>query len=255
MKAIHSKVALDLYRLQINWAIKFLGFFVFLQIARPFVAMIPFVNMNNKINFGNYFDTAFTFGNIFALVVGIIVASSFLTYYVRSGVTRKDFFKGAAIASIGLSISIPIVSSLFYVLLNLFIKFTGFPYMENSELATRVIDIDDGFVGEMIQTIILPPFVTFESSWLLAMALFTLNILTYYVIGWFIGSAFYRFGVPIGLVSILISFIVIYIRDFLLNHAMSSDFSLLVAFLSATAFVVILLWLIKQFTKRLAIAV
>lgn len=255
MKAIYSKVALDLYKIQFSWALSFLGFFIFLQIARPIVAMIPFINMNKKINFGNYFDTVFTFSNIFMLVIGIIVASSFLSYYVRNGVTRKDFFKGATIASVGLSISIPIVSSLFYTLLNIFIKFTGFPFMENSELTTRVIDSDDGFVGEIIQIIILPPFVTLESSWLLAMALFTLNVLTYYVIGWFIGSAFYRFGVPIGLVSILLSFIVIYMRDFLLNHAMNSDTSLLLAFFGATAFVMILLWLIKQFTKRLAITV
>lgn len=98
MKTIHSKVALDLYTVQFSWALKFLGFFIFLQIARPLVAMIPFINMNNKVNIGNYFDTVFTFSNIFMLVIGIIVASSFLSYFVRNGVTRKDFFKGAAIA-------------------------------------------------------------------------------------------------------------------------------------------------------------
>lgn len=255
MKTIHSKVALDLYTVQFSWALKFLGFFIFLQIARPLVAMIPFINMNNKVNIGNYFDTVFTFSNIFMLVIGIIVASSFLSYFVRNGVTRKDFFKGAAIASIGLSISIPIVASLFYALLNIIRKFTGFPYMENSELTNQVINIDDGFVGEIVQMIILPPFVPLESSWLLAIGLFTLNILTYYIIGWFIGSSFSRFGVPVGLLSIVLSFIVIYMRDFLLNHALNSDSSFFIASLSSLVFVVILLWIIRQTTKRIAIKV
>lgn len=255
MKAIHSKVALDLYRIQFDWAIKFLSFFVFLQIARPLMEKVPFLKVNDKINIGNYFDTVFIFSNIFMLVLGIIMSTRFLSHYVRSGVTRKDFFKGATSASIGLSINLPILASLFYIILNGIMKFTPLSFMENSKLTNHIIDSDDGFVAELVQIIVLPPFVTFESSSLLALVLFTLNVLTYYVIGWFIGSAFYRFGVPIGLFSILASIIVIYIRDFLLNNAVHSDFSLFIAILVGLVLIVILLILIKQFTKRIAIKV
>ena len=91
-KAIFPKVAVDLYIVQLLWSLSFLGFFLFIQIAKPLLAMIPLLKMNDKINIGNYFDTVFIASNIFMLVIGIIVTLGLLPYYVSIGVTRRDFF-------------------------------------------------------------------------------------------------------------------------------------------------------------------
>ena len=261
-KKIFPKVAIDLYIVQLIWALGFLGILLLIQIAKPLLAMVPLLKMNDKINIGNYFDTVFVSSNIFMLVIGIIVTLGFLPYYVNNGVTRKDYFKGVTIASVGLSISIPIVASVIYVLQNFIMKVTNLPFVENSTLANQVVDTGDGFIGELIQSIIMTPFVELESSWLLAITVFALNIFTYYVVGWLIGSGFYRFGVPVGLLCIVIAFIVVYTQDLLLSSALglpvhdtftSLDFPLYLAVAGTLALVGILLWMIRQLTKRVAI--
>lgn len=261
-KAIFPKVAVDLYIVQLVWSFSFLGILLFLQIAKPILAMIPLLNMNDKINVSNYFDTVFVSSNIFMLVIGIIAILGFLPYYVSNGVTRKDYFKGAAIAAAGLAISIPIVASVIYALQIFIMKITNFPLVQESSLAKQVAETDDGFAGDLIQSIIFTPFVELESNWILAIAVFALNIFTYYIVGWLIGTGFYRFGVFIGLLCIALAFIVVYIQDLLLSIALdlpvhdvftSLDFSLYLAFAGALALAAITLWIIRQMTKRVPI--
>ena len=262
LKAIFPKVAVDLYIVQLIWSLGFLGILLFLQIAKPILTMVPLLNMNDKINVGNYFDTVFVSSNIFMLVIGIIAILGFLPYYVSNGVTRKDYFKGATIAAVGLSISIPIVASIIYALQNFIMKITGLQIVQKSTLANQAVDTDDGFIGELIQSIIMTPFIELESNWLLAITVFTLNIFTYYVVGWLIGSGFYRFGVTVGLLCIVIAFLVVYTQDLLLSSTLglpvhdmftSLDFPLYLAIAGTLALVGFLLWMIRQLTKRVPI--
>ena len=248
-----------MYIVQLVWSLSFLGILLFLQIAKPILAMIPLLNMNDKINVGNYFDTVFVSSNIFMLVIGIIAILGFLPYYVSNGVTRKDYFKGAAIAAAGLAISIPIVASVIYALQIFIMKITSLPIVQESTLANQVMETDDDFIGELIQSISMTPFVELESNWLLAIVIFSLNIFTYYVAGWLIGAGFYRFGVPVGLLCIVIAFIVVYIQDLLLSIALdlpvhdmfaSLDFSLYLAIPGTLALAGITLWMIHKLTKR-----
>lgn len=261
-KAIFPKVAVDLYIIQFIWALGFLGILLLIQIAKPLLALVPLLNMNDKINVGNYFDTVFVSSNIFMLVIGIIAILGFLPYYVGNGVTRKDYFKGATIAAAGLSISIPIVASIIYALQNFIMKITNLSILKESTLANHTVDTDDGFVGEFIQSIIMTPFVELESNWLLAIIVLALNIFTYYVVGWLIGAGFYRFGVLIGLLCIALAFIIVYTQDLLLSIALdlpvddmftSLDFSLYPAIVGTLAIIGITLWIIRQLTKRVPI--
>lgn len=261
-KAIYPKVAIDLYYIQFIWALGFLGILLLIQIVKPLLSMVPLLKMNDKINIGNYFDTVFVSSNIFMLVIGIIAILGFLPYYVSNGVTRKDYFKGAAIAAVGLSISIPIVASVIYALQKFIMKMTNLSIVQESTLANQIVDTDDGFVGEFIQSIIMTPFVELESNWLLAIIVFALNIFTYYLVGWLIGSGFYRFGVLIGLLCIALAFIIIYTQDLLLSIALdlpvsgmftSLDFSLYPAIAGTLVIAGITLSIIRQLTKRVAI--
>lgn len=261
-KAMYPKVAFDLYIVQLLWSLSFLGILLFLQFAKPILAMVPFLQMNDKINIGNYFDTVFVSSNIFMLVIGIIVVLGFLPNYVSNGVTRKDYFKGAGIAAVALSISLPVVASVIYVVQKFIMKITNLPLVEKSTLAKQVVKTDDGFIGEFIQSILITPFVQLESNWLLAIVVFVLNIFTYYIVGWLIGSGFYRFGILIGLLCIALALIIIYTQDLLLSIALDLpvhnafallDFPLSLAIAGSLALAGITLWGIRQLTKRVPI--
>lgn len=262
-KSIFPKVALDMYVIQLVWSLMFLGFFLFLQIAKPLMAMIPFLNMNDKINVGNYFDTVFISSNIFMFVLGIIVITGFLPYYVSNGVPRKDYFKGGALAAAGLSISLPIMASAVYALQKFIMKITNLPLVKESTLANEVtVGNDDGLISDLVQSYIFTPFVELESNWLLAIIIFALNIFTYYVVGWLIGAGFYRFSVAVGLFCIVIGFIIVSIQDLLLSVALdlpvhnvltSLDFSLYIAIPVTLALIGITLWMIRKMTKRVSI--
>lgn len=263
-KAVFPKVATDLYITQFIWALNFLGFLLFLQIAKPILARIPYLKMNNKLNVGNYFDTVFVSANIFMLVIGIIVVLGFLPYYVNNGVTRKDYFKGAAIASLGLAISIPIVASIIYGLQKIIMKMTSFPIVEKSALSKQLLGSDEDFIGDLVQSVIITPFVELETNWLLAIVVFALNLFTYYLVGWLIGSGFYRFGLPVGLLCIAISFVLVYVQDLLLSLALdlpvqaqftSLNIPLSLAIIGTLVLGSIVLWMIRQLTRNVPVKI
>ncbi|TQR16265.1 hypothetical protein [Psychrobacillus soli] len=255
-KAIYPKVATDLYWVQLFWALGFLGVLLVIQIIKTILSITKGIEMNQ------YFDAVFIAANIFMLVIGIISSYGFLPYYVGNGVTRKDYFKGTAIASVGLSITIPIIASLVSVIQIFLVNVVNLSILKDSSLGKNAPVNEDGLIGEMIQSIILTPFVDLQSNWLLAIFVFALNIFIYYLVGWLIGSGFYRFGVLFGLICIIIAFIIIYAQDILLRivldlpvHDMFASLQLPIYASGIGIFVliVITLWMIRQLTKRVAI--
>ena len=149
-----------------------------------------------------------------------------------------------------------------YALQNLIMKITSFPIVQESTLAKDVVKIDNDLIGGLIESIILTPFVQLESNWLLAIVIFSLNIFTYYLVGWLIGSGFYRFGVPVGLFCIVIAFMVIYMQNLLLSIALdfpvddafiSLSLSLPIAIAGTLVLAGITLWMIREMTKRASI--
>ena len=252
-KAIYPKVATDLYWIQILWTLGFLGMLLLIQIVK---AILP-IGKGNGMN--SYFDVVFVSSNIYMLVIGIIATYAFLQYYVSSGVTRKDYFKGAAIASVGLSFSIPIIASVIAALQIFIINLMNFPILTGSQLANRFTEDDGNLIGNFIQSIILTPFVDLQDNWLVAIVVFASNILMYYLVGWLIGSGFYRYGVLPGLICIVIAFVVLCAQDLLLSIALdlpvhdmftSLDFPVFVSIAGIVILVGITLWMIRQLTKR-----
>ena len=121
---------------------------------------------------------------------------------------------------------------------------------------------DDGIVSDIIQSIIIAPYVDPQSNWLLAILIVILNLLTFYLLGWLIGSAFYRFGVIVGLVFIAISVVLVLLENALLSIGLgltvperlsSYDFGLPISIIGVVAMITIVLWVIRQLTKRVAI--
>lgn len=244
-----TKTALDLLSLQIIWTFWALGFFI----------LIDLVKIIFQSNIDSFYSAGYISSNIYMLVIGIVTIS-FLTYYVENGITRKNYFYGNVIASIGLSIIIPIILYVLSLIQKFIVnRFTSFVLREDS-LEDVVIDIDGNIIGEIIQSIILTPFISPETNLLLSLALFSLHILVFYIVGWLIGAAFKRLGVIGGILFIAIGIALIAVKDTMIRLAMGlplfENFSFLDivpgAFALPLVFVVIVVIfiLIRLLTKR-----
>src|SRR5690625_2015491 len=130
-----TKPALDLLWVQLTWTFGFLGIYFLVNLG--------------KIIFGDHVDSFYSAGyiasNIYMLVIGII-AINFMPYYVENGITRKNHFLGNAIASVGLSIILPIL----IFLINFVVKLLVNNFTYNVLNDRSLVDIVLYFVGIII---------------------------------------------------------------------------------------------------------
>src|SRR5699024_347967 len=184
----YPKVAFDLYIVQMVWTAFFLGITFAIHIFQLIGAAFW---GDGEVDY--FYNSSFVASNIYMLVLGII-AITFLSYYVENGVTRKDYYKGTLLASIGLSITIPVLTIILSVLERiLFISLLNITFRD-ANLNSVMAELDNGNIGDLIagviQQIILTPFIDPAHNWFFSLALFCLNIFTYYLFGWLFISAF-----------------------------------------------------------------
>src|SRR5690625_4108027 len=165
----YIKTGLDLFYVQLTWTFWALGMFLLINIGR-----LIFLNYVDS-----YYSGGYIAANTYMLVIGII-AINFLSYYVENGITRKNYFIGNILASIGLSIAIPILIYTISFFEKLIVhNFTSKVLRDHTlEGAVEQVttDIDGNIIGEIIQSIILTPFINPESNLVLSLALFSLHI-------------------------------------------------------------------------------
>lgn len=264
-KSMFPKVVMDMFWIQFTWALGFLGIMLAINIFK----IVSTVIGNGGVD--SYYGAVFIAANIFMLVIGII-SINFLPYYVENGVTRKDYFKGALLASAGLSVVIPIIAFYVAAIERLIVtNLTNITFGDidlNSvfqEIDSEVGDV--GGVGDVISTIvqsvIFTPYVDPGSNWILAMAVFSLNIFLYYLLGWLISASFYRFDTIIGLGSIVIALVLLMVGDTLIRVSLGFPiFESLAALNSLPAgvavagvlfVVVVSIWMIRLLTKNVSI--
>lgn len=259
-KSIYPKIASDLFWAQLFWAFGYLGIMLIIHIVKIVLAVV------NNVEMKDYFTSVFFSSNIFMLVIGIIASYGFLQYFVSNGATRKDYFKGTVIATIGLSLVIPILTSVITMIERVIFKVMNLQYSDmhlltDNSMGDTVGDIGD-IIGTIIQSVILTPFVDLQSNWFLAIIVFALNIFCYYLIGWLIGAGFYRYGGVLGLAFILIAVGAIFVQDSLLRSVLdlplngmvaSVEIPFVVAVLGIFVVIGVVLGLIRQLTKRVTI--
>lgn len=244
------KLAKEMFLSQMSWTIWFVGIILLVSIVRIFL---------NSGDLDGFYSSGFISSNIYMLVIGIITIS-FLRYYVENGVTRKNYYYGNVIAAIGLSIILPIIIYLIS-LVEKFI-FDTFTSIQLSEQTLEGIDVDVGgnIIGEIIETVILAPFVSPETNLLLSLALFSLHVFVFYLVGWLIGSSFTRLGVIGGLLSIGVGIALLMVKDSMIRLALdmpilqtTSILNNLPEYLIAPLLVVVILVtliIIRLLTKR-----
>ncbi|GGB58466.1 hypothetical protein F3157_20145 [Virgibacillus dakarensis] len=249
------KVAKDMFLVQLYWAFGFLGIMLVIHIVKIITAFIQ----GNEVD--SYYNSVFVAANIFMLVIGLI-SVYFLPHYAGNGVTRKDYFKGGLLASIGLSVVIPIIAICISVIGQFILKNMANIGLKEPNLNEVVLDIDSNIIGDIVQSVILTPFVDPGSNWILAIGLFSLNIFMYYLVGWFISASFYRYDTITGLGSILLGLISLTLVDVLIRMSLnlpvadrfsSLDLPAVITIPGIFVIIVIIIWIIRVLTKRVSI--
>lgn len=257
----YPKVALDLYVVQMTWTFFYLGIMLIIHIFK--LLGLPFFGDGNVDHF---YVNSFIASNIYMLVIGTI-AIAFLRYYVENGVTRRDYYKGTLIAAIGVSITIPIITFIFSLFERFVINKLFHVTYRNPEISTAIDEISGeefgNLIGEFVLTIVLTPYVDPSDNWLLSLAVFSLNIFTYYLLGWLISSTFHHSGVIAGLAVIALALVLLLIQDSLLRMELGqpvmhlfeqftdipSSVGLLIVFL----ILIITAWMIWMLTRKVRI--
>ncbi|WP_164215955.1 hypothetical protein [Virgibacillus sp. YIM 98842] len=262
----YPKITRDMFLVLMSWTFGFIGVMIVINIIQRGINVIQGAEVD-----GGFYVSLLIASNIYMIIIGII-SIYFLPYYVENGVTRKDYFKGTLLASAAVSFVIPIITLLIAIverfilsnLLNISYKMQNLNEIFNE----AIIDTDSGLgsiIGDLILSVILSPNIDPSGNWILAIAVFALNIFMFYLLGWLISAGFYRGGIIIGLVFIIFAFAINIVKDTLLRVAMdlpfSARFSALEPFspwIAAAGILILILfiiWVIRLLTKRVPIEI
>jgi len=167
-------------------------------------------------------------GRIFFLVCGILSMGPFLQYFVSMGVTRKAYFKGN-------------VMSVFL----LAVTFTG--------LTAILYGIEHFIFGNFTNS--------FEQMALYFLKL-ALDIIVFYLVGWFIAAGFHSMNLYRGVGFILIAIVVIFIHSGLWGEDLPLAIFNIISVESYSAVIIVLLnviiigalvYSIRQLTKNMTV--
>jgi len=245
-RKIYPKVARDLFHVQGNWTWWYLGIIT--------VVYIVLVIIGLKIGDSqeDFFVFSFVSSNIYMFVIGIIAAAVLLPYYIRHGVTRRDYFKGAFLAVIWLSLAIMAFSLVLAGLEWAIIKLGNLPLVIDNKSAEFLgIDTDWPLLAQIFGALVISPFITLENNWLISLILTCLNFICSYLIGWFLGAGYYRYGWLRGFIFIGISIALMVLWDYLWGSGLK--ISLIGSILGSVVFIALVLRIIYAITNRVAI--
>ncbi|PPA69099.1 hypothetical protein [Jeotgalibacillus proteolyticus] len=222
------KVAYDMIFVQLGWAAWMIS-----------IALVVYIGLRYFLGTDGIGSGFFSFienpYKIFMLVVGILSVPSFLSYYVKLGVTRKHYFTGAALSSAALSLIFMIIA----------VIITG--------------------VEQIIAATDVETFLGVNTSWMLIFFVFSLNIFIYYAAGWLIGAGYYRFGGWGLTFSISGALLLIFMMDLLwsgelntplhrvLSISAPENLSLILSFGGSFLLGGLAVWGIHRMTKRVRV--
>lgn len=192
MSNIAKKVTIDLYTVQMKWVAWYLPIVYVLYFALVWFLKEPEIQEMSLLTFT--FQTA----TIFMLVCGILSSTIFLPMFVKQGISRKSYFQGALFSSIALALTINGMSVLLTWIISLF-NMTAFQNVELSSLGAN--------------------------SWALTTIAYIILVMLYFLVGWFIGSSFYRYGSSKGFIAIIIGLVAVTVNDLLWTFSTPKPFN------------------------------
>ncbi len=242
-----TKVSFDLFSLQLIWTLWFFGItsaiFLIFGIAGP-IAFGDSVSLGDGDIEISFFHFLLNPSKIYMLVIGIMSISSFLPFYIRAGITRRDYFIGAMFSGIALSVFLTLLSLLVTILLS---------WIQTLLPATFPI----GTINELF------PHVSLLSGILISIV----TVFMFYTAGWLISAGFYRYHWVIGMLFIAIAILYVSASELLLDTNASPlavvftnifadmSMSLPVALSLITLLSVVILWGIRRMTRNIAVKI
>ncbi|WP_033542937.1 hypothetical protein [Planococcus sp. CAU13] len=232
---VYPKIARGTFHEQFKWSLWFFGFLT----AAHIIGLI-IVNITDEQLLGFFVFSTHSV-SIFLLVCGIISVYVFMGLFVQQGVTRKDSYLGIAIAALALTFAVTLISLVLNAIEQLIAGSMSLP------LETDVTNMFEPAAG-----------------WFAAACYYYLNMLTYYLVGWFIGVGYYRYGWLIGFVFVALAILAISINGYfwgdadlssiipLIPHS-PADASPVIAVIGSLILNTALLISIRLLTKRMAI--
>src|SRR5690606_5023056 len=112
-------------------------------------------------------------------------------------------------------------------------------------------DEDMNLLGQIIKSIVVSPFISLESNWLISLVLTCLNFVVSYLIGWLIGTGYYRYGWLIGFGFIGIAIGLMMLWDYLWGSGV--DIPIFGLILGSVVFIAIILRTLYALINRVAI--
>lgn len=173
--SILSKTTSEMFFSQFIWAI-----YYFIAIVVIYIGLNVFFNASSSIDnpIGSFFLYSTDLTDTFMFIIGII-ASSFLSYFISNGVTRKNIFKGTVLAAGGLSVVLVMITGALSGLLFFIMNLMNLPVVTLSVVSE----------GGIIKTI---------GNLFVFLLVYSFYLFFYYLIGWFIGAGFYKYGWILG---------------------------------------------------------
>ncbi|GMA09386.1 hypothetical protein GCM10025886_25390 [Tetragenococcus halophilus subsp. flandriensis] len=171
-----AKLAFDFYIMQMQWSLWYLG------IATVIILIIPlFLSQTNDWQL-NFVENIYSSSKIYLAIIALFSCFGMLGYMVKNGVTRKDYFYGTAIAAIGVSFSLMIITTIISAIL----YWVGY----QPDLQTT-------------------SFLNTTSTWFVPILSLSIILLGYYIAGWVIAVGYYRFGglKTVGFILLSLSYV------------------------------------------------
>ncbi|UNC93215.1 hypothetical protein [Candidatus Contubernalis alkaliaceticus] len=238
INSVTAKIIIDLYYIQMKPTLWYIP--IVTAASLILLQFVPGMQENGL----NQMSMIYQSSKIFMLVIGIIFCNALLSYYVKNGITRKDYFLGSAIAAAVVAFSIMIISAIITGILQLLGVFSN-----NSPGGIRLEFIENT-----------------SSTWVIPVIALSLILLCYYIAGWTISVGFYRYGNLGGFGFIGIAILFVSIMDLLWEGSLSlpllASISIPVPYLTVplsiigTLILIFLgLWLIRSVTKQMPIKI
>lgn len=236
-----KKIALDTTVEQLKWSIWFVSIMVILHTVASILLRKADSNLNNLFNF------SITSIPIYMFVISIIAGVYFMPFYIRQGITRKNYFLGSALGALMLSAILTIIFMVLSVISGQIFSIFGIHFTEEHVLYSFNVHL-------------------VNINWVVLIPIYFLNSLAYYTIGWMISASYYRFGAKIGFCSILFSILSTVLHgmlwdDWLVNwindrgHNIASNQMFSISILWTLALIAIQLVIIRWLTKKVAIKI
>ncbi|GAB6929238.1 hypothetical protein JCM10914A_32210 [Paenibacillus sp. JCM 10914] len=188
-----SKITFDMLYQKGNWALGFLLVLLLLHVGMGIGTSIG-LNVRSEFAEEDFLSLAFRSSKGFLLVIGILSAYGFLSYYVKMGLTRKDFYYGAVLSTGILSLLFPLVAGTIQLVLGLFM---------NGSINSAILQ-------------------EFNNNWLHFVTAYSIQNFFFYLMGWLIGTGFYRYDWIRGIGFIAIAVVGIAVIDGLWQYELES---------------------------------